>query len=126
MLKISVQEMGQDLLLVLEGRLVDSWVSEVQRTYEEKLASKPDSRLTVDLCGVTVTDSAGEFLLNELFQNGATLRCSGVMNQYLVEQMSRETVNSSQGICRPCHFVEPEARQAKIQKEVEGANRYWF
>jgi hypothetical protein len=61
--------------------------------------------LTVDLCGVTAMDTEAQEVLQELFQRGATLTCSDVLNRYLVELMSHAK-RRTQGACRPCHSGE--------------------
>ncbi len=101
MLRISAERERDTLSLVLEGRLVGPWVEELRTIWREHDDAKDSLQLTVDLCGLTAMDTAGQRLLDELLQDGATLRCSDVMNQYLVEQM----IVSSGGIqeaCRPC------------------------
>lgn len=100
MLRISVQRQAESLLLVLEGRLAGPWVDELRRVSQE--LSLPDgASLAVDLCGLIAMDASGQILLDELRQTGATLRCSDVMNQYLVEQMARPA-GAARETCRPC------------------------
>ena len=99
MLRISVEEEPDVLSLVLEGRLVGPWVDELRHVLQQRAESRNHAQLTVDLCGVTSMDTRGQRLLMELLQRGATLRCSDVMNQYLVEQMG---VSGLQEACRPC------------------------
>ena len=106
MLRISVQQESDSLLFVLEGRLVGPWVEELRSVWQQR-TDKQQPQLTVDLCGLTAMDSAGRDLLEELLHHGATLRCSDVMNQYLVEQMNRSG-GRSQEECRPCQpFPKP-------------------
>jgi hypothetical protein len=106
-LKISIEETPGSLRLTLEGRLVGPWVAEVQRVCVERNAPNEKFPLTVDLCGLTSMDAAGQLLLQNLFRRGATLRCSDVLNQYLVEQMA-ETKKAAQAACRPCQSKEAE------------------
>ena len=101
MLRISVEENASDLSLILEGRLVGPWVDELQRLCQERFQLPTDLPLTVDLCELTAMDTRGQSLLEELLRRGATLRCSDVMNQYLVEQMARP-LEHFQEVCRPC------------------------
>jgi hypothetical protein len=101
MLRISIRENPGHLSLILEGRLVGPWVDELQRVCEEHGAPTRERTLTVDLCGVTAMDTRGQALLDILLQRGAALRCSDVMNQYLVEQMARPAGNVPEA-CRPC------------------------
>jgi len=100
-LRISVEGNRGALWLVLEGRLVGPWVDELQKVCEEYSHPGRKAGMIVDLCGLTAMDSRGQRLLDGLLQRGATLRCSDVMNQYLVEQMARPT-GHSQEACRPC------------------------
>jgi hypothetical protein len=100
-LRISIRQDRRDLSLVLEGRLVGPWVDELQRVCQQEGAPARERPLTVDLCGVTAMDTRGQALLDSLFKQGATLRCSDVMNQYLVEQMAQPARSLSEA-CRPC------------------------
>ena len=100
-LRISVQENGDDLSLVLEGRLVGPWVGELQRVCEDLGATANCGHVTVDLCGVTAMETSAQALLDRLLQRGATLRCSDVMNQYWVEQMARAAKRLPEAF-RPC------------------------
>lgn len=100
MLRISVERQADTLSLVLEGRLVGPWVDELRRVSRE-LSASDGASLTVDLCGLTAMDARGQDLLDELRQAGATLRCTDVMNQYLVEQMARPAGDGRE-TCRPC------------------------
>lgn len=101
MLRISVQENANAVWLVLEGRLVGPWVDELKRVCQERRACVAAAQMNIDLCGLTAMDTGGQQLLDELLQSGATIRCSDVMNQYLVEQMAKPT-ERSQEACRPC------------------------
>lgn len=102
MLRISIRQDPGTLSLVVEGRLVGPWVEELRKVaLERNAASVP---LTIDLCELIAMDARGHALLDELLQAGATLRCSDVMNQYLVEQMARPA-GDVQEACRPCRRI---------------------
>lgn len=101
MLRISVEQQRGSVLLVLEGRLVGPWVEELRSVWDDQVSAELHLALTVDLCDLTAMDSNGQALLKELLQDGATIRCTDVMNQYLVEQMSA-SAGRSQEACRPC------------------------
>lgn len=109
MLKISVQQLAEETVVVLEGRLVRPWVAEFEKVCTQQ-RSAPDGRhLTVDLCGLTGTDDSGEALLQALYRRGATLRCADVMNGYLVELIMGGRVKPLRALCRPCQWTEIEA-----------------
>ena len=99
MLRISIEQHANSLSLVIEGRLVSPWVEELRRVMREHAADA--AVLAVDLCGVTGMDADGHALLEELHQGGASLRCSDVLNQYLVEQMAHPA-GEGQAACLPC------------------------
>ena len=109
MLKITVQHSDGNTVCVLEGRLVGPWVAELERVCAEQSAQEEPHRLVIDLCDLTSIDNAGELLLRQLYKNGAALRCSDVMNRYLVERMTVESGKPLEGVSRPCHSVEAEA-----------------
>ena len=118
MLRISVEEDPVALSLILEGRLVGPWVDELRRLCEEHGALAKGRQTIVDLCGVTAMDQQGQALLDDLFQRGAALRCSDVMNQYLVEQMAGP-LRHVQEACRPCRGSESEPdRRGRLNSSV--------
>ncbi len=113
-LRISVERQADTLSLVLEGRLVGPWVDELRRVNRE-LSASDGASVTVDLCGLTAMDARGQDLLDELRQAGATLRCTDVMNQYLVEQMARPAGDGRE-TCRPCRRF-PSQRDLPVTAE---------
>ncbi len=98
-LRISMEQDPGTLSLILEGRLVGPWVDELRRISAIHITRNVP--LTIDLEGVTSMDVRGQALLDELRRDGARLRCSDVMNRYLVEQMARPA-GKAQETCRPC------------------------
>lgn len=108
MLKISIRQQPGGSILVLEGRLEAPWIPELERAVSQQGATRSLASITVDLCGVTAMDSAGESTLQELYRRGATLRCADLMNEFFVERMTTGAVNPSQAISRPCHTSERE------------------
>ena len=121
MLRISVENDQGALLFLLEGRLDGPWVDELRAVCEERTSVEGSLRLVVDLCGLTAMDTRGQRLLEELWQRGATLRCSDVMNQYLVEQMSSST-GGLQEACRPCRKVADQPDFTATQQEAKLAS----
>jgi ABC-type transporter Mla MlaB component len=118
LLRISVVQDRNSACFLLEGRLVGPWVDELRRVWQQGVDSANRSQLTVDLRGVTAMDTRGQRLLEELLQHGATLRCSDVMNQYLVEQMG--VSGGPPEACRPCRrfTAQPEVSAAATETEL--------
>jgi hypothetical protein len=103
LLRITVEENGVELRLLLEGRLEKALVPELENTFAEQIGRSAGRPVIVDLSGLTGMDEAGESSLRKLYERGATLRCADVMNTYLVERMAHGPVNPLQAPCRPCH-----------------------
>ncbi len=103
MLRITVEERKTEVCLLLEGRLEEALVSELEKAFIEQRVIAAERPVIVDLCGLTGMDQAGECSLQKLYQRGATLRCTDVMNTYLVERMAEGPVKPLQAPCRPCH-----------------------
>lgn len=106
MLKISVEESGNSLRLILEGKLMGPWVNEFERLCREWNQLRPTASTTIDLCGLTAMDARGQAALEKSFHRGAVLQCSDVMNQYLVEQMAQPR-HQAQEVYRPCQLKDP-------------------
>ena len=121
LLRISVEQGHDALSFVLEGRLVGPWVEELRALWRERLTSGNYIQLIVDLCGLTAMDTNGQRLLDELLQCGATLRCSDVMNQFLVEQMSTSSGRLREA-CRPCRRFHNSSDFPAAADEVELAS----
>jgi hypothetical protein len=120
-LRITVEECGTEILLVLEGRLEQSLVLELERAFVEQWVIAAQRPVIIDLRGLTGMDEAGEATLQNLYQRGAHLRCADVMNEYLVERMALGLVKPLQAPCRPCASKIPADIQQKKQ-EKESAN----
>jgi len=111
LLRITVQERQAEIVVILEGRLEEAWVSELQKALPKRWpAEAADLHLIVDLCGLTGVDQGGESVLETLYERGAILRCADVMNGYLVERIEQGAVKPLQAPCRPCHWIEKERR----------------
>jgi hypothetical protein len=107
-LRITVHPDSESSILVLEGRLEAPWIPELEKAMAQPGFTLNTGSVTIDLCGVTAMDAAGEAILQALYQRGATLRCADLMNQFFLERMAAGTANPSQAISRPCHTAEEE------------------
>ena len=78
MLRITTQSAADPsgVLLKLEGKLLDPWVEELERSINGPLSRPNEVRL--DLSDLSFADSAGIQVLSRLIRGGATLvGCSG-------------------------------------------------
>ncbi len=111
MLRITTEQRENDVCLVLEGRLEQPLVPELEKVVAQQQNQAAGRRVVVDLFGLTGMDEAGKASLLKLYQSGATLRRGDVMNAYLVERMALEAAIPLQAPCRPYHDKETQEIQ---------------
>jgi hypothetical protein len=103
MLKITEMESGHQRTLVLEGKLVDPWVAELEKTWDEARRANQPRRLVVDLKDVTVISQRGENLLFQMMSEGAQFNCCrGVLTKHVLQRLEcrREEEGRAKGVRR--------------------------
>jgi len=75
--------------LVLEGKLIEPWVGEFKKAWQEANESRNGHSLVVDLGNVTVISPQGEGVLSEIMRDGAEFVCGGIHNKHVVRQIER-------------------------------------
>jgi anti-anti-sigma factor len=88
MLKITTHKKAQSTTLEIEGRLTGPWVEELDRCWRS-VADPQQSRIVVDLTGVTFIDSEGKALLARMWQQGAKLHAVGCLTRCIVEDIAK-------------------------------------
>lgn len=90
MLKITTTNNGEQRTLVLEGTLVDPWVTELEKSWTEAQQMVEQGKVRVDLKDVTAISQHGENLLFQMMCEGATFNCCrGVLTKHVVKQLER-------------------------------------
>lgn len=92
MLKISVVENDHKRQLILEGKLVVPWSTELKNIGQKAALDCGHRELVIDLRSVTVISADGEDVLLALMNQGAKFRVSGVYMQQVVKQLSRRSL----------------------------------
>ena len=87
MLRITVADNGQPVVLHAEGKLRGPWVADLEKCWRSTANSAPGTRLCLDLGGVTSVDENGKALLLAMVEKGVQLRANGPMMTSLVEQI---------------------------------------
>jgi outer membrane protein TolC/ABC-type transporter Mla MlaB component len=90
MLRITTSDIGEKVLLKLEGKLSGPWVEELERCWHVATDIYKNKGLVVDLSGVTFVDSAGKKLLCSISGGGAQLVGSGLIPKSLIEEICVE------------------------------------
>ena len=87
MLKITVSEIGKEQRLIVEGRLAEPCVSELESAWNRARQAGGSGPIVVDLRGVTAIDLKGEAALETMIAEGAHLAVKGLYCEYVVEQL---------------------------------------
>ena len=90
MLRITTIQSGGRRKLVLEGQLIEPWVTEFKKVWQEVSQLHNGQNLIIDLDEVTVISSQAEGVLLEIRQAGAQFVGGGILNKHLVRQMDRK------------------------------------
>ena len=87
MLRISITKTPAEMRWVLQGRLVEPWVSELKVNWKKAYRSRKVCTCVVDLSDVTSVDQAGEKLLRAMSRRGAQFIASGLYIRHVVEAL---------------------------------------
>ena len=89
MLRITTIETERQRKLVLEGKLIEPWVTELKKSWLEAKLSLNGHRLVIDLCNVTVISPQAEGVLLEIKREGARFVCGGILNKHVLRRIER-------------------------------------
>lgn len=70
MLRITIDEKKDAVVLRLEGELIGPWVQEVEQCWRKVFVSLGDRSVQVDLSAVSFVDTAGGALLKRMHEAG--------------------------------------------------------
>jgi anti-anti-sigma regulatory factor len=90
MMKIQANDLGDRLILEVEGRLAGVFVPELEQCWRAALAIRPDRKVLVDLRDVTCVDRAGRSLLQSMHCGGVLFLRAGISIQDILEQIMEE------------------------------------
>jgi anti-anti-sigma regulatory factor len=88
MLKITTVDTEAQQKLVLDGRIVEPWASELSAAWQSARDSLGPRRLIVDLTGVTVISHAGVHVLLDMKSHGAEFVCRGVYVKHVLQNLA--------------------------------------
>jgi hypothetical protein len=89
MFKISIIDRSNQRRLVLEGKLVAPWTTELRTVCERVRADLHHRELVVDIKNLIAISQEGENLLLELMKEGTTFRSRGVFTKHVLAQLAR-------------------------------------
>lgn len=88
MLKISMVDGRTQRRLVLEGKLVAPWATELRTACQAAKADLNGRELVVEVKNLTAINQAGENVLLELMKEGVKFRGCGVFTKHMLKQLA--------------------------------------
>lgn len=85
MLRITIDEGEESVVLRLEGKLIAPWVAEVEQCWQRAFTSVGERSVLIDLSAVNFVDTAGEALLARMYAAG--FRVAGTSAVTLLDAM---------------------------------------
>ena len=89
MLKISRIDSARQRRLVVEGKLVVPWATELRNACQEARADLDGRELIVEMKHITAISQEGENVILELINRGIRFRCRGVFAKHVVRELTR-------------------------------------
>jgi hypothetical protein len=90
MFKISTIDTRSQRRLVVEGQLVEPWVSELRSTWRNASQDPDGRKLVIDVSNLTVIGPEGEEAIFDLMKEGAKFSCCGVHTRHVLKQLARK------------------------------------
>ena len=88
MLKISILDTPSHRRLVLEGKLITPWVTELDTAFEKARADLDGRDLVIELKNLTAINQEGENLFLRLMISGVKFRGCGVFSKHVLKLLA--------------------------------------
>jgi hypothetical protein len=88
MLRVSIIDTTSQRTLVVEGKLIPPWTTELRTAYDNAKIDLNGRELVVDLKNLTTFSQAGEDLVTELIKEGVQFRGCGLYARLLLRHLS--------------------------------------
>jgi hypothetical protein len=90
MLKISILDTPSQRRLLIEGKLIGPWATELGSVWRQATADLNGRALIIDVKELTAIAEDGENVLLELMKEGASFRSSGVFTKQVLKRLARK------------------------------------
>src|SRR5437016_14557012 len=87
MLRINVNDSGNQTDLVIEGKLMGPWVKALEACWRSVTSKKPGSAVEVNLAAVSFVDDDGRELLSQMCRQGVMIIPKGLLMIAIVEEI---------------------------------------
>jgi ABC-type transporter Mla MlaB component len=89
MLKVTILESPAEQRFVVEGKLTQPWVPELESAWESAREARRALRCVVDLSDTTLIDRSGRQLLMAMCREGVRFIAKGVYVKHLIKDLRR-------------------------------------
>ena len=100
MLKITVLDSGLEQKVMVEGKLTEACVPELESAWNQARQGGGSRPIVVDIRGVTAIDLKGEAALETMIAEGARLAVKGLYCEYVVGQLMNRA-RKKRAHCKP-------------------------
>ena len=90
MLRIGIEMLDDEVLLVLEGSLSGPWVAEVERAWHGATLDRQPGKIRIDLSEVIFVSDEGKQLLEQICASGAEIFSSDLLTKALADELSHK------------------------------------
>jgi hypothetical protein len=101
MFKISIVDAPPQRTLVVEGKLIEPWASELRPAWKSASRHLDGSKLVIDVGSLTVISREGEDAIFDLMKEGAKFSCGGVLNRHVLKRLARKCHGKGQDAMNP-------------------------
>ena len=90
MLRVTILETSTEQKFVLEGKLTEPWVSDLESAWNSTRQARRGRMCIVDLRDITLVDESGKRILAAMCIEGVRFIAKGVNTRCLVEELEKE------------------------------------
>lgn len=91
MLRITIVDTPAEQRLVLEGKLTEPSIAELELAWEKARNERRGRECVVDLNEITTIDQCGKAILTRMFNEGAQFIAQGVATAHLIRAIQRHS-----------------------------------
>jgi len=119
MLKISILDTPSQRLLVMEGKLIGPWATELASVWRQATAGLNGRALIIDVKGLTAITEDGENVLLDLMKEGASFRSSGVFTKHVLKRLARKLPRDVQSDEQTAHSASARKNRPEQQRHSD-------
>jgi len=106
MLRAIIKDTESEQTWILQGRLTKRWAAELKQKWENTRSTRTGKACSVDLEDVSSVDPAGESVLLDMLNEGATLHANRAYMKHVLESLESRVLNpGKQGSCSVFHSL---------------------